>query len=426
MTTVQYAPFRVTAVRSREILDSRGRPTVAVALEVDDHPGAAAVPSGASTGKAEAVELRDGDPTRFGGAGVTRAVGSVNGEIAALLASRTFASLAEVDAALRDLDGTPNKARLGANAIVGTSMALARALAARAGLPLYRYLQPEGVTPRLPVPHFNVLNGGAHAPNRLEFQEFMIAPVGAPTMADAVRAGAEVYAALRARLKDAGLATGLGDEGGFAPEIDRPEEALDHLVAAITAAGYEPSTSGVAIALDPASSQFFDAGRYHVGGAALTAEELTDRYAEMIDRYPIWSLEDGMAEDDLDGWLVHSKRLAGKVQIMGDDNLVTDPVRIQTAIDRHQGNAALIKLNQIGTVTETLDAIATCGAADWGAMVSHRSGETTDDFIADLVVATGTGQIKSGAPARGERVAKYNRLMEIAAIDPSLPYGLIR
>lgn len=426
MTEFTGEPFRVTGVGAREILDSRGRPTVAVELRIGEYPGYAAVPSGASTGKAEAVELRNGDPARFGGAGVRKAVGSVTGEIAGLLRSRDFESLADADTALRQLDGTPNKARLGANAIVGTSMALARALAARAQVPLYRYLQPAGVSPRLPVPHFNVLNGGAHAPNRLEFQEFMVAPVGAPTMAEAVRAGAEVYAALRTRLKESGLSTGVGDEGGFAPEIDTPEQALEHLVAAITAAGYEPSRSGVAIALDPASSQFFSDGFYHVGGEALTADELTDRYAEMIDRYPIWSLEDGMAEDDREGWIGHARRLAGRVQIMGDDNLVTDPARIQTAIDRKQGNAALIKLNQIGTVTETLEAIATCRAAGWGAMISHRSGETTDDFIADLAVATGTGQIKSGAPARGERVAKYNRLMQIEAIDPSLPYGMIR
>lgn len=426
MTEFPGGSFRVTEVQGRQILDSRGRPTVAVSLRIGEHAGSAAVPSGASTGKAEAVELRDGDPERFGGAGVLKAVHSVTGEIAELLRSHAFESLAEVDAAIRVLDGTPDKSRLGANAIVGVSMALARALAARAGLPLYRYLHPAEVPMRLPVPHFNVLNGGAHAPNRLEFQEFMIAPIGAPSMAEAVRAGAEIYAALRTRLKDAGLATGIGDEGGFAPELDTPEEACDHLVAAIAAAGYEPSRTGVAIALDPASSQFFDAGRYHVGGAALTAGQLTDRYAEMIDRYPIWSLEDGMAETDADGWLLHARELAGRVQIMGDDNLVTDAVRIQTAIDRNQGNAALIKLNQIGTVTETLEAIATCRAAGWGAMISHRSGETTDDFIADLVVGTGTGQIKSGAPARGERVAKYNRLMEIEAIDPSLPYGLIR
>lgn len=422
----QPAPFRVSEVHAWEILDSRGRPTIAVSLRIGEHTGRAAVPSGASTGKAEAVELRDGDPHRFGGAGVRRAAGAVTGEIATLLTGREFSSLASADAAMCELDGTANKSRLGANAIVGTSMALARALAARSRQSLYRYLQPAGVAPRLPVPHFNVLNGGAHAPNRLEFQEFMVAPLGAPTIAEAVRAGAEIYAALRSRLAAAGLSTGVGDEGGFAPEVDSPEQALDFLVAAIRAAGYDPSPSGVAIAMDPASSQFFDGARYRVGGDDLTADQLTDRYAAMIDRYPIYSLEDGMAEDDLDGWALHSRRLASRIQIVGDDNLVTDPVRIRAAIARHQGNAALIKLNQIGTVTETLDAIAACRQAGWAAMISHRSGETADDFIADLAVATGTGQIKSGAPARGERIAKYNRLIEIAIAEPSLPYGLAK
>lgn len=426
MGIIDDGSFRVTRIGAREILDSRGRPTVAVDLRIGEHPGWAAVPSGASTGEAEAVELRDGNDARFGGAGVLRAAHSVTGELAELLRGRDFENLADADRAMRELDGTPNKARLGANAIVGTSMALARALAARAGLPLHAYLRPAGVTPRLPVPHFNVLNGGAHATNKVEFQEFMIAPLGAPSEADAVRAGAEIYAALRARLKGAGLSTGVGDEGGFAPDLDTPEEACEHLVAAIRAAGYEPSRTGVALALDPAASQFFSSGKYHIGGVDLTAAELTDRFAEMIERYPIWSLEDGVAEDDDDGWMVLSGRLSESTQIMGDDNLVTDPAKIAAAAGRGQGNAALIKLNQIGTVTETLAAIAACRAAGWGAMISHRSGETTDDFIADMVVGTGTGQIKSGAPARGERVAKYNRLMQIEAEHPDLEYGLPR
>ena len=426
MSLVDDKPFRVSGIDAREILDSRGRPTIAVHVRIGGYSGWAAVPSGASTGKAEAVELRDGDASRFSGAGVLHAVRSVTTDIADLLLGNDFADLGEADEAMRGLDGTPNKSRLGANAIVGTSMALTRALAARAGVPLHAYLRPDGVVPRLPVPHFNVLNGGAHATNRVEFQEFMIAPVGAPSVAEAVRAGAEIYAALRARLKDAGLATGVGDEGGFAPDLDTPEEACEHLVAAITAAGYEPSRSGVALALDPAASQFYSHGHYHVGGAALTATELTGRYAEMAERFPIWSLEDGVAENDADGWMLLSERLSGSLQIMGDDNLVTDPARIAAAAARRQGNAALIKLNQIGTVSETLAAIATCRAAGWGAMISHRSGETTDDFIADLVVGTGTGQIKSGAPARGERVAKYNRLMQIEAEEPSFGYGLAR
>jgi enolase len=424
MASIDHAPFRVEAVDAREILDSRGRPTVAVDVRIGDHRGSAAVPSGASTGEAEAVERRDGDASRFRGAGVLEAVRSVTGEIATLLRGSDFVDLAAADEALRRLDGTPTKARLGANAIVGASMALARALASRADMPLYAYLRPDGVTPRLPVPHFNVLNGGAHATNRVEFQEFMIAPVGAPTVADAVRAGAEIYGALKARLADAGLATGVGDEGGFAPDLDTPEQACDHLVAAIEAAGYEPSRVGVALALDPAATQFYSDGRYHLGGQHLTAAELTDRYAAMIERYPIWSLEDGVAENDADGWTLLSGRLAGSVQIMGDDNLVTDPARIAAAAERHQGNASLIKLNQIGTVTETLAAIAACRTAGWAAMISHRSGETTDDFIADLAVGTGTGQIKSGAPARGERVAKYNRLMRIATDEPTFAYGL--
>ena len=433
MTRTLVAPFRVTTISARQILDSRARPTVAVRLTVGDggpHAGSdaaagwAMVPSCASTGKAEAVELRDGDPAAFGGGGVRTAVANVTGELADLLQGNDFSDLADADHAMCELDGTPAKGRLGANAIVGVSMALARALASRAGVPLYEYLRPRGVDLRLPVPHFNVLNGGAHAPNNLEFQEFMIAPVGAPSMAEAVRAGAEVYAALRARLRGLGLSTGVGDEGGFAPDLDTPEEACEHLVAAISAAGYEPSRKGIALALDPASSQFFSDGRYHVGGQVLTAAQLTDRYAAMIDRYPIWSIEDGMAETDADGWLAHSDRLKDTIQVMGDDNLVTNPQRIAAAVARGQGNASLIKLNQIGTVTETLVAIDVCRRAGWGAQISHRSGETTDDFIADLAVGTGTGQIKSGAPARGERVAKYNRLMEIALNEPDVPYGL--
>jgi enolase len=369
------------------------------------------------------VELRDGDPARYGGKGVLRAVGHVNGEINQALAGRTFADLAELDRVLIELDGTDTKARLGANAIVGVSMAAARGFAALAGQPLWRYLTPAGVAARLPVPHFNVVNGGAHAPNALDFQEFMIAPVGAPTVAEAVRAGAEVYAALRARLAAAGHATGLGDEGGFAPEISEPEQVLAELVAAITDAGYAPSRDGVAIALDPAASEFYRDGRYHVAGQALTADELTARYEEIVTRFPVWSIEDGLAESDWDGWAGLTDRLGSRVQLVGDDILVTNPTIVTEAVDRKIANAALIKVNQVGTVTETLETMRICRQAGWAQMVSHRSGETTDSFIADLAVGTGCGQLKTGAPARGERVAKYNRLVEIGT-DQQLPYGL--
>jgi enolase len=381
------------------------------------------VPSGASTGSREARELRDGDQARFGGLGVRRAVGHVNGEIAAAVCGRTFTGLAELDAALIELDGTPDKARLGANATVGVSMAAARAIAVAAGRPLWQSLAPPGVTPSMPVPHFNVINGGAHAPNRLDFQEFMLAPLGAPTVAEAVRAGAEVYAALRGQLTGLGLSTGLGDEGGFAPEIDSPEEVLTLLVAAIQAAGYQTGRNGIAIALDPAANGFYSGGAYHVAGQALSSAEMIERYAEMTVRFPVWSIEDGLAESDWDGWEQLSARLGDRTQLVGDDLLVTNPAIIREAIERKVANAALIKPNQIGTVTETLDAMRVCREAGWAQMVSHRSGETEDSFIADLAVASGCGQIKSGAPARGERTAKYNRLIEIKTVA-HLPYGL--
>lgn len=414
-----------SGVKAVEILDSRGNPTLAVTVTLGDGTSArAGVPSGASTGSREAVELRDGDPARFGGKGVLGAVGAVNGEIAEALRGRTFADLAELDHTLIELDGTENKARLGANAIVGVSMAVARAIALAAGVPLWRSLNPEGVTPRLPVPHFNVLNGGAHAPNKLDFQEFMVAPIGAPTMAEAVRAGAEVYTALRKLLAGKGFATGLGDEGGFAPEIDEPEEVLRLIVAAINQAGYRPGREGVAIALDPAASEFFRDGSYHVAGETLSSNDMIDRYAAIIEDFPVWSLEDGLAEGDWEGWVHLTEQLGDRLQIVGDDLLVTNPKIIAEAIARRAANSALIKVNQIGTVTETLAAIAVCRQAGWTQMVSHRSGETEDTFIADLVVGSGSGQLKTGAPARGERVAKYNRLIEIEAAE-RLPYGLV-
>ena len=414
----------VAALDAVEILDSRARPTLAVTVTLADGTSArAGVPSGASTGSREAVELRDGDPHRFSGQGVLAAVANVKGEIAKLLVGRSFTSTAELDRVVIELDGTATKSRLGANAIVGVSMAAARAVALSAGQPLWQALRPEGTTPRLPVPHFNVVNGGVHAPNNLDFQEFMIAPVGAPSLTEAVRAGAEIYAALKGLLAGKGFATGLGDEGGFAPEIDRPEDVLAVLVDAITTAGYTPGREGVAIALDPAASEFYRDGHYHVAGEALTSDEMIARYAEIAARFPVWSLEDGLAEGDWDGWKRLTARLGDTLQIVGDDLLVTNPAIITEAIAAGAANAALIKLNQIGSVTETLEAMRLCRQAGWSQMVSHRSGETEDSFIADLAVATGCGQIKTGAPARGERVAKYNRLIEIEA-GAALPYGL--
>jgi enolase len=418
--------FEVTDLSALEILDSRGRPTLAVTVRLADGTQArAGVPSGASTGSREAVERRDGDPARYEGKGVLGAVAAVNTEISGLLRGRSWASLAEVDQAMIDLDGTANKSRLGANATVGTSMALARALAASAGVQLWQWLAPDGVTPSLPVPHFNVLNGGMHAPNELDFQEFMIAPIGAPSMAEAVRAGAEVYSALRRELTGRKLSTGLGDEGGFAPEITEPEEVLGLLVQAIGDAGYKTGAEGVSIAMDAASSEFRQPdGRYKVAGDLLTSAEMIDRYAAMTERFPVHLIEDGLGEDDDDGWIALTARLGGSTELVGDDNFCTNPAIITAAIKRGIANASLIKLNQIGTVTETLEAMAICRRAGYRQFVSHRSGETEDHFIADLAVGTGCGHLKSGAPARGERVAKYNRLMEIAAAQPALRYGM--
>jgi enolase 1/2/3 len=418
--------FEVTDLSALEILDSRGRPTLAVTVRLADGTQArAGVPSGASTGSREAVERRDGDPARYEGKGVLGAVAAVNTEISGLLRGRSWASLAEADRAMIDLDGTANKSRLGANATVGTSMALARALAASDGIQLWQWLAPDGVTPSLPVPHFNVLNGGVHAPNELDFQEFMIAPVGAPSMAEAVRAGAEVYSALRRELTGRKLSTGLGDEGGFAPEITEPEEVLGLLVQAIGDAGYKTGAEGVSIAMDPASSEFRQPdGRYKVAGDLLTSAEMIDRYAAMIARFPVHLIEDGLGEDDDDGWIALTARLGGSIELVGDDNFCTNPAIITRAIDRGIANASLIKLNQIGTVSETLEAMAICRRAGYRQFVSHRSGETEDHFIADLAVGTGCGHLKSGAPARGERVAKYNRLLEIAAAQPAMRYGM--
>ena len=418
--------FTVAELSALEILDSRGRPTLAVTVTLADGTAArAGVPSGASTGSREAVELRDGDKARYEGRGVLTAASNVNVEIADLLRGRSWASLAEADQAMISLDGTQNKSRLGANATVGVSMALARALAASANVPLWQWLAPDGVAPSLPVPHFNVLNGGMHAANELDFQEFMIAPLGAPSMAEAVRAGAEVYAALRRELTGRKLSTGLGDEGGFAPEISEPEEALRLLVQAISDAGYAPGREGVSIALDLAASEFRQPdGRYKVAGDLLDSGQQVDRLAAITRQFPVHLIEDGLGEDDDEGWIALTARLGGEVELVGDDNFCTNPAIITSAIERGIANASLIKLNQIGTVTETLEAMRICRQAGYRQFVSHRSGETEDTFIADLAVGTGCGHLKSGAPARGERTAKYNRLLEIAAAEPGLRYGM--
>ncbi|MGH9919672.1 MAG: phosphopyruvate hydratase [Nitrososphaerales archaeon] len=414
----------ITDVHGVEILDSRGRPTLSVTMTAAGGAVArAGVPSGASTGSGEAAELRDGDPTRFSGLGITHALEHVKGEIAETLRGRSFTSFEEIDALLIDLDGTANKARLGANALTGVSMASARLFAVVSEVPLWQELEQCNGDARLPVPHFNVVNGGAHAPNELAFQEFMLAPLGARDMASAVRAGAEVYQALRRRLLERKLSVGLGDEGGFAPEIDVPEEVLSLLVGAISDAGYEAGRSGVSIALDPAANGFFAEGRYRVGRESLGTGDMIDRYEQIVSEFPVWSLEDGLAEGDDQGWVQLTERLGERIQIVGDDNFVTNPSIIAKAIERHIGNASLIKVNQIGTVTETLRAMQVCRDGGYAQMISHRSGETDDSFIADLAVGSGCGQIKSGAPARGERVAKYNRLLEIEDAN-RLPFGL--
>lgn len=416
--------FTIASVHAVEILDSRGRPTLSVTVALGDGTTArAGVPSGASTGSGEAVELRDGDPQRYDGKGVLTAVANANGPLADAVAGRVFETVAELDQVLIETDGSSDKSRLGANAIIGISMAASRASAASSGLPLWQALTPTGVSPCLPVPHFNVVNGGAHAPNSLDFQEFMLAPLGAPSFAEAVRTGAGVYGAVRKILSQRGYATGLGDEGGFAPDITAPEDVLATLVQAITDAGYHPGREGVAIALDPAASEFYRDGRYHVAGEVLTSADMIDRYEQIISDFPVWSIEDGLAEGDRAGWIALTERLGNRVQLVGDDNFVTNPAIISDAIANNIANAALIKVNQIGTVTETLEAMRICRDNGYAAMVSHRSGETDDSFIADLAVGSGCGQLKTGAPARGERVSKYNRLLEIADADPSLPFG---
>jgi enolase len=407
----------IQTIHAREILDSRGNPTVEaeIVLASGAH-GRAAVPSGASTGAHEAVELRDGDPNRYDGKGVKKAVAHVNGEIARAMAGADAADQAALDARLVELDGTPNKARLGANAILAVSMAAARAAAANRGVPLYVHLG-SAASRTLPVPQMNILNGGAHADNSVDIQEFMVVPVGAASFAEGLRAGAEVFHALRRRLVAAGYATAVGDEGGVAPDLGSNAEALDEILAAIEAAGYRPGED-VGLALDCAATELFDreSGRYVFAGSgegARSSEELVEMYADWVDRYPIVSIEDGLDEDDWEGWRRLTGRLGTRVQLVGDDLFVTNVDRLRRGIEGGIANSILIKLNQIGTVSETLEAISMATGAGYASVISHRSGETEDTFIADLAVATEAGQIKTGSACRSERVAKYNRLLRI-------------
>jgi enolase len=418
---------QIQTISAHEILDSRGFPTVRVRVVLaDGSEGASAVPSGASTGENEATELRDGDPKRYLGKGVRQAVANVNGEIASALRGRDAFAQAAIDQALIALDGTPSKSRLGANAILGVSQAVARAAAAACGLPLYAYLGGVGAL-RLPVPMMNVLNGGKHADSSLDFQEFMIMPKGAPSFAEALRYGAETFQALKKILHQQGYATSVGDEGGFAPQLKGGnDEACDLIVAAIEQAGYRPGED-IAIALDPAASSFYEDGRYRLtrsGQGDKSAAEMVALFEAWVAEYPIVSIEDGHAENDWQGFAAMTAALGARVQIVGDDLLVTNPHYIARAIGEKACNAALIKLNQIGTVSETVEAIHLCRKAGWGFVISHRSGETEDPFIADFAVAMGGGQMKTGSLCRSERVAKFNRLLEIeAALGSAAVFG---
>ncbi len=408
---------KIVKVHALEILDSRGNPTVRVFCELDNGVRvSASVPSGASTGENEAVELRDGDKKRYGGKGTLKAVANVNTVIAPKLAGLDPSCQARIDQLMIALDGTPNKGKLGANAILGVSMAVAKAAAASAGLPLYAYLGGAAAT-RLPVPMMNILNGGKHADNSVDFQEFMAMPVGAPSFAEALRWGAETFHALKKILSKKGYATGVGDEGGFAPNLKSNDEACEVIVEAIAAAGYRPGKD-VAIALDPAASSFFEGGKYNLaksGQGQKTSAEMNKFYAKWISAYPIVSIEDGLAENDWDGFRAHTAALGGKIQVVGDDLFVTNAKFVARGVREQSANAVLIKLNQIGTVTETVETIGLCRAAGWGYVISHRSGETEDAFMADFAVAMGGGQIKTGSACRSERIAKYNRLLEIEA-----------
>jgi enolase len=406
---------QIEYVRAREILDSRGNPTVEVEITLKDGAfGRAAVPSGASTGIHEALELRDGDKSRYSGKGVLQAVRHVNHDIAEAIMGLDALDQSGVDKSMLDLDDTANKSKLGANAILGVSLAVACAAAHATGQPLYRYL--GGVQAKvLPVPMFNILNGGVHANwQGTDLQEFMIAPVGASNFREALRWGSETYQALKDVLKSEGHSTGVGDEGGFAPALKKNSDAVELILMAIEKAGYKPGDD-IGIALDPASSGFYEAGRYHLRteGRKVSSEEMVQMYADWVSKYPIFILEDGLAEDDWEGWKLLNQTLGGKIELVGDDLFVTNVERIQRGIEENVANAVLIKLNQIGTLSETIAAIEMARRAGWGAMVSHRSGETVDSFIADFTVAMGTGHLKTGAPCRGERIEKYNQLMRI-------------
>ena len=406
--------FAIEEVFAREILDSRGNPTVEVEVLLSGGAtGRAGVPSGASTGKREALELRDGDPRRYGGKGVRKAVAGVNGEIAEEIKGTDGRDQALLDRILIELDGTPNKGRLGANAILGVSLAVARAASEAAGVPLYRYLGGAGAA-TLPVPMMNLINGGAHADNRLDPQEFMACPAGLSNFAEALRSGVETFHALKGILKKKGLSTAVGDEGGFAPDIASSREALDLLLAAIRAAGYEPGRD-VAIALDPAASEFYAKGKYVLSGEkrTLSTDEMIRYWSELVRDYPIASIEDGLSESDRAGWIALTKELGERILLVGDDVFVTNPEILAAGIADGIANALLVKLNQIGTVTETLEAVRLAQSNGYRTIVSHRSGETTDDSIADLAVAVNAGLIKTGSASRGERLAKYNRLLAI-------------
>jgi enolase len=401
-------------VTGREILDSRGNPTVEVDVYlVDGSMGRAAVPSGASTGAHEAVELRDGDKRRYGGKGVLKAVENVNGPIRERLAGMDAIDQKSVDAALLDLDGTPNKSNLGANAILGASLATAKAAASSTGLPLYRYLGGPSVSV-LPVPMCNILNGGKHAIDSTDFQEFMVMPVGAETFREGLRWAVEVYQALKSVLHDAGYSVNVGDEGGFAPSLQNNQAAIEYILQAIEKAGYKPREQ-IGIALDPATTELYEGGKYRLAkeGRDLSSEEMVAFWAKWCDDYPIVSIEDGLAEDDWDGWKMLRARLGDRTQLVGDDLLVTNTERLARGIKERAANSILIKLNQIGSLSETLAAVEMAKRASWTAVISHRSGETEDTTIADLVVATGAGQIKTGAPCRTDRVAKFNQLLRI-------------
>jgi enolase len=411
----------IVRIHAREILDSRGDPTVEVEVTLESGASCrAAVPSGASTGKREAVELRDGDAGRYHGKGVLRAVRAVTEVIAPALKGMEASEQATVDRRLVTLDGTPNKSRLGANAILGVSLAVARAAAAESGLPFYRYLGGESAR-LLPVPLMNVINGGAHADNGLDIQEFMLVPAGVPSFAEALRMGAEIFRTLRGLLRDKGFSTGVGDEGGFAPALPANTAALDMLLLAIERAGYRPGEQ-VFLALDAAASEFHRGGRYHfrAEGAERTTEEMIAFYDSLAGRYPICSIEDGLGEEDWEGWVALTRRLGARVQLVGDDLFVTNPEILREGIRKGAANAVLIKPNQIGTLTETLEAIELAKRAGYGTVISHRSGETEDTFIADLAVAVNAGQIKTGSLARAERTAKYNQLLRIEeALGPA-------